>query len=144
MAEDLRHETTHGFLHAVVRNLPLWLDEGLAEYWEVPRSCRGLNKPHVERISSPLRRGAWRPDLRRLEGLNPAGDMNQDDYAESWAWVHFLLESRPELASVLRGYLADLRCDSSAEPHFVTSAAGGRTAGAGIVEHVRSLTPAGP
>ncbi|MCP4891276.1 MAG: hypothetical protein GY904_32365, partial [Planctomycetaceae bacterium] len=36
IAEDLRHETTHGYLHAVVPSIPLWLDEGLAEFFEVP------------------------------------------------------------------------------------------------------------
>ena len=28
VGEDLRHEVTHGYLHSVVRGLPLWLDEG--------------------------------------------------------------------------------------------------------------------
>ena len=52
VAEDLRHEVAHGYLHAAVPNLPLWLDEGLAEYFEVPRGHDGLNRPHVElRIS---------------------------------------------------------------------------------------------
>ena len=32
VGEDLRHEVTHGYLHSVVPNLPLWLDEGIAEY----------------------------------------------------------------------------------------------------------------
>ena len=44
VAEDLRHEVTHGYLHSVVPNLPLWLDEGLAEFFEVPRGNRGLNR----------------------------------------------------------------------------------------------------
>ena len=30
LAEDLRHEVTHGYLHAALPRLPLWLDEGLA------------------------------------------------------------------------------------------------------------------
>src|SRR5262249_12804078 len=33
--EDLRHEFTHGLLHAGLEAVPLWLDEGLAEYFEV-------------------------------------------------------------------------------------------------------------
>ena len=41
IAEDLRHEVSHGYMHAVVANLPLWLDEGLAEYFEVSRGTRG-------------------------------------------------------------------------------------------------------
>jgi hypothetical protein len=62
VAEDLRHETTHGYLHAVVRNLPLWLDEGIAEYFEVPRGQQGRND------STPARRGlltSWLAELRR-------------------------------------------------------------------------------
>ena len=35
--EDLRHEVVHGYLHAVLRDIPLCLDEGIAEYFEVPR-----------------------------------------------------------------------------------------------------------
>ncbi|GIT30210.1 MAG: hypothetical protein Ct9H300mP1_22560 [Planctomycetaceae bacterium] len=33
--EDLRHEFTHGVLHSSLKRVPLWLDEGLAEYFEV-------------------------------------------------------------------------------------------------------------
>ena len=31
VAEDLRHEVTHGYLHTMVPHVPLWLDEGLAQ-----------------------------------------------------------------------------------------------------------------
>ncbi len=48
VAEDLRHEVTHGYLHSVVPNMPLWLDEGLAEYAEGPRGGHGLNASHLE------------------------------------------------------------------------------------------------
>ena len=46
VAEDLRHEVAHGYLHAAVSGLPLWLDEGLAEYFEVPRGYHGLHQQH--------------------------------------------------------------------------------------------------
>ncbi len=32
--EDLRHEGTHAMLHGAFGDIPLWLDEGLAEYFE--------------------------------------------------------------------------------------------------------------
>jgi hypothetical protein len=106
VAEDLRHEVVHGYLHAVVPNLPLWLDEGLAEYFEVPRGMAGLNRPHVQQL---IARGVdWRPDLVRLEQLKTTEEMTQADYAESWAWVHMLLESTPERREVLRNYLQGL------------------------------------
>src|SRR4051794_11352980 len=59
VAEDLRHEVAHGYLHSVVPNIPLWLDEGLAEYFEVPRGMNGLNKSHIELLSGQVQTGTW-------------------------------------------------------------------------------------
>jgi hypothetical protein len=115
VAEDLRHEVAHGYLHAMIRNLPLWLDEGLAEYFEVPRGPHGLNAAHAEVLLNGLNLG-WKPDLRRLEQIESAGRMTQMDYAESWAWVHWLLESTPERIAFLRGYLNRMREVGEAEP----------------------------
>jgi len=42
--------------------------------------------------------------------------MGQSDYEEAWAWVHFMLHSRPAVREVLIGYLADLRTISAPEP----------------------------
>ena len=114
VAEDLRHEVAHGYLHAVVPHLPLWLDEGLAEYFEVARGHRGLNAPHVQELKQALASG-WHPDLRRLERIDNAADLTAMDYAESWAWVHFLLETTPERKQFLQGYLAMLLKHDSAE-----------------------------
>ena len=68
-AEDLRHEVAHGYLHAAVPNLPLWLDEGLAEYFEVPRGRGGWNQPHLDLLSDMIEHNGWQPDLERLERL---------------------------------------------------------------------------
>ncbi len=105
VAEDLRHEVAHGYLHAAVPNLPLWLDEGLAEYFEVARGESGLNRPHLEQLSG---NPDWRPNLVRLEQLRDSGEMTQIEYAESWAWVHFMLESSPLRLQVLQAYLKSL------------------------------------
>ena len=37
----------HGYLHSAFPSIPLWLDEGLAEYFETPRGDAGLNGRHV-------------------------------------------------------------------------------------------------
>jgi hypothetical protein len=108
VAEDLRHETTHGYLHSVVRNLPLWLDEGLAEFFEVPRGTGGLNRPHAEQLLMLLMTQGWRPNLARLETLTNVGDMRQENYAESWAWVHWLLMTAPELRTLLQQHISSL------------------------------------
>ncbi len=115
VAEDLRHEVAHGYLHAVVPHLPLWLDEGLAEYFEVPRGLRGLNRPHVDEMAAELARG-WRPGLERLELLTSGGEMTQTHYAESWAWVHFMLETTPERRALLHRYLQTLVAGAQPEP----------------------------
>ena len=107
VAEDLRHEVAHGYLHAIVPRLPLWLDEGLAEYFEVPRGLGGVNRPHVDQLAVEVGRG-WQPNLERLERLRETGEMTQSDYAESWAWVHFLLETTPERRTLLQVYLQSL------------------------------------
>lgn len=116
VAEDLRHEVAHGYLHAMVPALPLWLDEGLAEYFEVPRGHGGLNRPHLDLLWDLVEHNGWRPDLVRLETLETAAEMEQADYAESWAWVYFFLESDDERREVLTTYLADLRELGRVEP----------------------------
>ncbi|MGO8751059.1 MAG: peptidase MA family metallohydrolase [Thermoguttaceae bacterium] len=116
VAEDLRHEVTHGYLHAAISNLPLWLDEGLAKYAEAPRGRHGMNRPYVEQLLHRLEQTNWQPNLVRLETFEPTRDMSQEDYAESWAWVHFLLEGGPQCQGVLQEFVAQLRRDGSASP----------------------------
>lgn len=115
VAEDLRHEVTHGYLHSVVPRVPLWLDEGLAEYFEVPQGQNGLNEPHVQEIAQAQARG-WEPNLRRLEQMTSASEMNQIDYAEAWAWVHLLLETTPDRQQLLRSYLESVRQEETVQP----------------------------
>ncbi len=116
VAEDLRHEVAHGYLHAAIPALPLWLDEGLAEYFEVPLAHRGMNMPHVHEIVSALQQESWSPDLRRLESITSVSDLSQRDYAEAWAWVHYLLETDDAHRRILRSYVGQLRSSGAAMP----------------------------
>jgi hypothetical protein len=114
VAEDLRHETTHGYVHAVVRGIPLWLDEGIAEYFEVPRADQGVNGVHVAHLAGRLIEGTWQPDLGRLESIKDAGAFTQDHYAEAWCWAHWLLQTTPERRRLLQDHLADVRREGPA------------------------------
>jgi Protein of unknown function (DUF1570) len=116
VAEDLRHEVSHGYLHAVAPGLPLWLDEGLAEFFEVPRGQAGLNWPHVELLADMMHHDGWQPNLKELELLTDAGQMDQRHYAEAWAWVYFLLNSDSQSRELLISYIADLRALGRVEP----------------------------
>lgn len=141
VAEDLRHEVAHGYLHAVVPNLPLWLDEGLAEYAEVPRGDAGLNRPHVQLLLENLATQGWRPDLERLERIDSAAEMTQIDYAEAWAWIHLLMETDPARRTLVQGYLAELRRGGMAPPFAPRIKRWFPQAEAMLAAHLRSLAP---
>jgi hypothetical protein len=106
--QDLRHELTHALLHSVMRDVPLWLDEGLAEYFELPPDCHGINSSHVETLRRDLGL-SFRADLDRLEKLKDVNEMKSPEYREAWLWVHLMLHSRPEAKTALLTYLQELR-----------------------------------
>lgn len=105
--QDVRHECTHAVLHNALPYVPLWLDEGLAEYFEVPADQRPSGNPHLSELKRRVLFG-WSPDLKRLETLGSLTDMGAGEYRESWAWVHFLLHGPPEVRQVLSDYLYDI------------------------------------
>jgi hypothetical protein len=145
VAEDLRHETTHGYVHAVAPTIPLWLDEGIAEYFEVPRSDSGVHRGHIAHLAGRLLEGTWQPDLARMEAVATAGELSQDHYAEAWCWVHWLLRTTPERRRLLQDYLSDVRRDNATPPLSVRLRhAPGMPADPAVAirEHVESLAAA--
>jgi hypothetical protein len=107
IVQDLRHELTHALLHSVIRDVPLWLDEGLAEYFELPPSDHGINASHVETLRRDLG-VCFQPDLDRLERMREVNEMKGPEYREAWLWVHLMM-TRPEAKAVLLTYLQELR-----------------------------------
>jgi hypothetical protein len=112
LGEDLRHEATHALLNVAIGDLPLWLDEGLAEYFE---GADDRNPEHLGRLPGDLAAG-WKPDLARLESLKSVREMAPRDYRESWAWVHYLLNGSNAGKTALLAYLADLRTSPKVAP----------------------------
>ena len=102
---DVRHESTHAVLHNSLEFIPLWLDEGLAEYFEISPNRRVAGHGHLSSMRWAIRFG-WRPRLKQLEDKNDLGDMGQRDYRNSWAWVHFMLHESVQSKQALVGYLA--------------------------------------
>jgi Protein of unknown function (DUF1570) len=92
LEEDLRHEATHALLHGSFGDLPLWLDEGLAEYFEDDLAQPGVEHDRIVQINKDLSTG-WVPSLSRLESLTDIREMTPRDYREAWAWVHLLLNN---------------------------------------------------
>lgn len=113
--EDLRHEYTHGLLHSSLGRVPLWLDEGLAEYFEVAgEKAGGMNSDHAQQLTAALHNG-WRPDLARLEKMTEFSQMQKIDYQEAWVWVHYMLHASEDTRQVLVDYLLQLRTGGSEE-----------------------------
>ncbi|GAB4137390.1 hypothetical protein JCM17478_33850 [Thermopirellula anaerolimosa] len=108
LAVDLRHECTHALLHSALPMVPLWLDEGLAEYFEVEPLKRAERSPYLSAVRWRCRFG-YVPSLEDLEGLQSMASMTEADYRNAWSWVHFMLHGPPEASDALVDYLATIR-----------------------------------
>ena len=139
IAKDLSHEVTHGYLHAVVPDIPLWLDEGLAEYFEVSREQQRVNRPHVEYLLDRLQLGRWSPNIARLENLAATDEMTQQDYAEAWCWVHWLLDSTPAHARLLKDHLAQYGPEHPAKPLSQMLVSSKTASDELVIQHLQSL-----
>jgi hypothetical protein len=143
LEEDLRHEATHALLHVALGDLPLWLDEGLAEYFEGPEGRYGRNPEHLSRLPED-RKSGWMPDLAQLETRKSVSQMAPRDYRESWAWVHYFLNHSNATKATLLGYLADLRANPSTAPlseKLKATEAGVPATLLAHLDRVRSLPP---
>ncbi|HZL89688.1 MAG TPA: DUF1570 domain-containing protein [Pirellulaceae bacterium] len=112
---DVRHEGTHAVLHAALGSVPLWLDEGLAEYFEVPRDQRADKHPHQAAIEALVKSGRL-PRLAELESMRDLSAMGRDEYRDAWAWVHFMLHGPAEAREELVAFLKDVQANADAEP----------------------------
>ena len=117
LEEDLRHEATHALARGCYGDLPLWLDEGLAEYFETRPDSIDAQDEHLTKLPEDLKQG-WVPDLPRLESLTDIHQMTPRDYREAWAWVHLMLASDGPGSSVLLDYLNEARTGTRSRDPF--------------------------
>jgi hypothetical protein len=110
---DLRHECTHALLHANLPAVPLWLDEGLAEYFEVPESQRSSDHPHFGALRWNMRLGMVR-SVADLEQRQELAQMGTLDYNYAWAWADFMLHGPDAAHVVLVDYLEDVHRGATA------------------------------
>ena len=93
------HEYTHLLIHATVGEVPLWMDEGLAEYL----STLKMDKEHIYYGDVPVGKSYVLGSNRwmKIEQLfsvqhesaeyNERGDHRSMFYAESWLVMHYLM-----------------------------------------------------
>jgi hypothetical protein len=104
---DVRHECTHALLHSTLPVVPLWLDEGLAKYFEAPAHERAFDHPYFDDLKWKwsLRLGMVR-SIETLESRTELTEMDAADYRSSWAWVHFMMHGPEPAHRALVDYLA--------------------------------------
>jgi hypothetical protein len=133
LEEDLRHEATHALLNRLYGNLPLWLDEGLAEYFEDDLAQVEAQRERINHIAGDLA-GGWSPNLARLESLSSIHEMTPRDYREAWGWVHLFLNGHEPGKSLLLRALAGAG-DKPGKPKLSEMG----TTNAQLLAHLKSL-----
>lgn len=120
------HEYSHLVLHNWMAAAPLWLDEGLAEYYssfslaDDRKGARiGIALPH----HLQLLRGRFLPliDVLTLDRRSPLyneGDQRSVFYAESWALMHYLLMETPKGDVQIDSYLSAITRGEPVERAF--------------------------
>lgn len=104
---DLRHEMTHAIMHASLKDVPIWLDEGLAKYFELSPGQRAFDNQYLKTIRRNVKFGVV-PNLSKLEKLRTIDDMGEKEYRDSWAWTHYLIHRSPQTHLLLAEYLKSL------------------------------------
>lgn len=113
--ESVCHEYVHALVNRQIGNLPLCLNEGLAEYFSTFRADgRGVEYGHaIDSHCELLQRDRLMPmdELFSINGSSPSyweGERRHMFYAESWALVHYL-NSTPDLRQRFDRFLARLK-----------------------------------
>jgi len=96
----LYHEYTHAYFRYNFRGLPLWLDEGLAEYYgntSIESKEAGVGMPNETQLRA-LKENTLLPidQLVTIDRTSPLYNTREHSgifYAESWALVHYLMLS---------------------------------------------------
>lgn len=117
-ADDDLRGLFHEYTHLVIRNtspgIPLWLNEGLAEYYS---SFQIGNDGRSVVIGGPidshlrvLARERWLPLSTLIATDESSPQYNENSrrsifYAESWLLVHMLLQATPDRSSALAAYV---------------------------------------
>ncbi|HEY7289054.1 MAG TPA: tetratricopeptide repeat protein [Vicinamibacterales bacterium] len=114
--KTIYHEYTHLLLRNAVRSLPLWVSEGLAEFYSTYAVAeRGKAVEVGRRITEHIEFLAGHyvalQELLTVDRSSPMyneGERQSLFYAESWAFTHYLMMARPGGAAALMQYAADI------------------------------------
>ena len=110
-SEIIYHEYSHLLLQNAMTTIPVWFNEGLAEYFST-FTLRGTDAEAGHPIARHLvlLRDRFVPltELLAVDSASPLyneGTRRSIFYAESWALVHYLLLGRPDGVATINKYL---------------------------------------
>jgi hypothetical protein len=146
MMQTIRHEGLHQFLDRMASDVPIWLNEGLAEYYETADFTKGssrqieVNLHHlVVARRQPIR------DMGAFLAQNRASFYSNRErgYAHGWGFVHFLQNGGAGEREVFDRLITALRSGASSGEALELAFEGVDLADLGTryFEYVRDLEP---
>lgn len=110
------HEYTHLLVQGAVRWMPVWLNEGLAEYYGSYSLVDGgkaatIGRPREAHILLSRERYLPMAELITVEPSSPMyneGERRSIFYAESWAATHYLMTTRPNGTTAINEYVKEV------------------------------------
>lgn len=121
------HEYTHLLLHNAARSIPIWLDEGLAEYYSTyaldPDGKRAhIGRPIVWHVFLLRERFIPLADLIAVDHRSPLyneRDRQSIFYAEAWALTHYLMTAAPGGPASINAYTTAIAKGARADTAFL-------------------------
>ena len=110
------HEYTHLLVRNAVRSVPIWLNEGLAEYYSTFTMADSGARADAGRPIVPhvrLLRERYIP-ISELIAVDAGSDLYDEAtrrsifYAEAWALIHYLMVEVPDGPKAINRYVADI------------------------------------
>jgi hypothetical protein len=123
------HEYSHLLMGTAVRSIPVWLNEGLAEYFStfhMRAGGKGANiglaiGPHVQLLRQRFLPLSQLLAVDQSSELYNEGERRSIFYAESWALTHFLMTELPSGQSLLNQYVTAIAGGSQPEQAFAAT-----------------------
>ncbi|MHC4941692.1 MAG: tetratricopeptide repeat protein [Planctomycetota bacterium] len=120
MMRTVLHEGFHQYLHRLTKNPPIWLNEGLAEYYEIAERKGGkwiwgeFNSNHCQTFKNRKRKLT---SLKEFLYLGHTKFMEKPTlhYAQSWALIHFLRHTTKENQAIFDRMFEAIRQDLSSK-----------------------------
>jgi hypothetical protein len=112
----MQHEGFHQFVHAVIGDVPVWVNEGLAEYFGEglftgDDYLTGVVRPErLAELRGYIRGARLRPfmDLMRTNLREWNNNLSTVNYTQAWSMVHFLAHGSPRYQKAFGTFLSEI------------------------------------